>query len=195
MRQRLSLRGRGVQLLSQREHSRQELRRKLLQHLRKTQREGAESAALLDPALLDPALLQRASPDAVGEDDADADADQQVDEVLSWLQDKGYFSEQRFVESRVHVREGRYGNLRIRQELAQHGVALDADTAAKLRDSELARAHEVWRRKFGAAATDPAGRAKQQRFLAQRGFSAEVIRRVVRSEGRGGGPDDVDDGA
>jgi len=200
MRQRLSLRGRGVQLLSQREHSRQELRRKLLQHLRKTQREAAESAALLDPALLDPALLdpallQRASPDAVGEDDADADADQQVDEVLSWLQDKGYFSEQRFVESRVHVREGRYGNLRIRQELAQHGVALDADTAAKLRDSELARAHEVWRRKFGVAATDPAGRAKQQRFLAQRGFSAEVIRRVVRSEGRGGGPDDVDDGA
>lgn len=199
MRQRLSLRGRGVQLLSQREHSRQELRRKLLQHLRKAQREAAESAALLDPALSDPALLQRASSDAVravvGDDDDTADADQQVDEVLSWLQDKGYFSEQRFVESRVHVREGRYGNLRIRQELTQHGVALDADTAAKLRDSELARAHEVWRRKFGAAATDPAGRAKQQRFLAQRGFSAEVIRRVVQGGGRGGGRDDVDDDA
>jgi regulatory protein len=162
MRQRLSLRGRGVQLLSQREHSRQELRRKLLQHLRKAQSDT--------------------EPEPV-------DADQQVDEVLSWLQDKGYFSEQRFVESRVHVREGRYGNLRIRQELAQHGVALDVDTAARLRDSELARAHEVWLRKFATAATDPAGRAKQQRFLAQRGFSAEVIRRVV----RGGGRDDVDD--
>jgi regulatory protein len=152
MRQRLSLRGRGVQLLSQREHSRQELRRKLLQHLR------ADDAPLPD------------------------DADQQVDDVLAWLQDKGYFSEQRFVESRVHVRESRYGNLRIRQELAQHGVTLDADQAQRLKETELARAHEVWVRKFGAAATDPAGRAKQQRFLAGRGFSAEVIRRVVKGD-------------
>jgi regulatory protein len=82
----------------------------------------------------------------------------------------------------VHVRESRYGNLRIRQELAQHGVTLDADQAQRLKETELARAHEVWVRKFGAAATDPAGRAKQQRFLAGRGFSAEVIRRVVKGD-------------
>jgi regulatory protein len=191
MKQRLSLRGRGVQLLSQREHSRQELRRKLLQHLRKAQREAAQSAALIDAAraVADDAAVDDMALGDMALDIEPVDADQQVDEVLSWLQDKGYFSEQRFVESRVHVREGRYGNLRIRQELAQHGVALDADTAAKLRDSELARAHEVWLRKFATAATDPAGRAKQQRFLAQRGFSAEVIRRVV----RGGGRDDVND--
>ncbi|WP_235581901.1 recombination regulator RecX [Rhizobacter sp. Root29] len=159
MRQRLSLRGRGVQLLSQREHSRQELRRKLLQHLRKAQSD-TDTDTEPEPA----------------------DADQQVDEVLSWLQDKGYFSEQRFVESRVHVREGRYGNLRIRQELAQHGVTLGADQAQHLKETELARAHEVWVRKFGVAALDPAGRAKQQRFLASRGFSAEVIRRVVKGD-------------
>jgi regulatory protein len=152
MRQRLSLRGRGVQLLSQREHSRQELRRKLLQHLR--------------------------TDDSPPPDDAD----QQVDDVLAWLQDKGYFSEERFIESRVHVRASRYGNLRIRQELAQHGVTLDADQAQRLKETELARAHEVWVRKFGAAATDPAGRAKQQRFLASLGFSAEVIRRVVKGD-------------
>lgn len=156
MRQRLSLRGRGVQLLSQREHSRQELRRKLLQHLR------TDDASLPD------------------------DADQQVDDVLTWLQDKGYFSEQRFVESRVHVRAARYGNLRIRQELAQHGLSLDADTTAKLKDSEFARAHSVWQRKFGAPAADAAGRAKQMRFLSSRGFSPEVIRRVVK------GADDVE---
>jgi regulatory protein len=162
MKRRLSLRGRGVQLLSQREHSRQELRRKLLQHLRKLHSEAATE--FTEPT----------------ESTQPSDADQQVDDVLTWLQDKGYFSEQRFVESRVHVREGRYGNLRIRQELAQHGVALDADTAARLKDSELARAHEVWLRKFGAPAADAAGRAKQMRFLSSRGFSPEVIRRVVK---------------
>ncbi|WP_457330046.1 recombination regulator RecX [Rhizobacter sp. P5_C2] len=175
MKRRLSLRGRGVQLLSQREHSRQELRRKLLQHLRKLHSE-AESG-LTEPA--EPA-----------EPTEPIDADQQVDDVLTWLQDKGYFSEQRFVESRVHVREGRYGNLRIRLELAQHGVALDAGTAARLKDSELARAHEVWLRKFGAPAADAAGRAKQMRFLSSRGFSPEVIRRVV----KGGAEVEGDDG-
>ncbi|SHN01376.1 RecX family transcriptional regulator [Rhizobacter sp. OV335] len=172
MKRRLSLRGRGVQLLSQREHSRQELRRKLLQHLRKLHSE-AESGL--------PEPIEPTEP---------IDADQQVDDVLTWLQDKGYFSEQRFVESRVHVREGRYGNLRIRQELAQHGVALDADTTARLKDSELARAHEVWLRKFGAPAAEAAGRAKQMRFLSSRGFSPEVIRRVV----KGGAEVEGDDG-
>jgi len=166
---RLSLRGRGVQLLSQREHSRQELRRKLLQHLRKLHSAAASAAA-----------AGFTEPTEPTESTQPSDADQQVDDVLTWLQDKGYFSEQRFVESRVHVREGRYGNLRIRQELAQHGVALDADTAARLKDSELARAHEVWLRKFGAPAADAAGRAKQMRFLSSRGFSPEVIRRVVK---------------
>lgn len=177
MKQRLSLRGRGVQLLSQREHSRLELRRKLLQHLRSAQDDGAEAGIV--------------EVDAAEVDAAEIDPEQQVDEVLGWLQDKGYFSEQRFVESRVHVRAARYGNLRIRQELAQHGVAVDAETAQKLKDSELARARDVWVRKFGAPAADAAGHAKQMRFLSGRGFSPEVIRRVVKDKGKGkGGIDD-----
>ena len=201
MKTRLSLRGRGVQLLSQREHSRQELRRKLLQHLRKAHREALESAAAsASMAAADPVGggsrdfpwdMADELPEALAGNAVDAandlasavervDAEEQVDAVLAWLQEKGYFSEQRFVESRVHVRAGRYGNLRIRQELSQHGIALDADTAARLKDTELARAHDVWRRKFGALAEDAAGRAKQMRFLSSRGFSPEVIGRVVK---------------
>ena len=57
---------------------------------------------------------------------------------------------------------------------------------AELRGSEVQRAREVWRKKFGAAAEDAQGRAKQMRFLARRGFGAEAIRRVV----KGGGEDD-----
>lgn len=191
MKRRLSLRGRGVQLLSQREHSRQELRRKLLQHLRKLQSEAASAAAAdVGAGIGNDAAVDIEAHTEFTETIEPIDADQQVEEVLTWLQDKGYFSEQRFVESRVHVREGRYGNLRIRQELAQHGVVLDADTTAKLRDSELARAHEVWLRKFSAPAADAAGRAKQMRFLSSRGFSPEVIRRVV----KGGADVEGDDG-
>ncbi|GAB4559930.1 MAG: recombination regulator RecX [Rhizobacter sp.] len=149
MRPRLSLKGRGLQILAQREHSRSELRRKLLAH---AQKDEAEAGSAIE----------------------------QVEAVLDWLQANRYLCEERFVESRVHARASRYGNLRIRQELAQHGVALTADTAQQLKDSELARAREVWSRKFGQPAADAAQRARQMRFLAGRGFSSEVIRQVAR---------------
>ena len=47
------------------------------------------------------------------------------------------------------------------------------------------RARAVWGRKFGCLAEDAAARARQMRFLAGRGFSAEVIRRVVSGEDDG----------
>ena len=106
-------------------------------------------------------------------------ATEQVEAVLDWLQAHRYLCEERFVESRVHARASRFGNLRIRRELAQHGVALSADAAQQLKDSELARAREVWSRKFGQVAADATERARQMRFLAGRGFSGEAIRRVV----------------
>ena len=63
--------------------------------------------------------------------------------------------------------------------------ALVASTLQQARATELERARDVWQRKFGAPAPDAAGRAKQMRFLAGRGFDGDVIRRVV-----GGAVDD-----
>ena len=56
---------------------------------------------------------------------------------------------------------------------------LYVDVAA-LRGTEFERAREVWRKKFDAPPKDAAERAKQARFLAARGFSGEVISRVLR---------------
>ena len=106
-----------------------------------------------------------------------------VEQLLLWLQERGYLSEARLVESRINARASRYGNRRIQQELRQLGVAPDEEQQARLKDSELARAQEVWRRKFGGELpVDAASRAKQMRFLAARGFSSEVVRRVLRAE-------------
>ena len=117
--------------------------------------------------------------------DLDEDAlSAEVESVLDWMAASRYQSDERFIESRVHARAGRFGQSRIRQELARHGVELDPDTRQSLKDSELARAREVWRKRFGEPAADAAGRAKQMRFLAGRGFAPEVIRRVL------GGRDD-----
>ena len=149
-----SLKARAIGWLAQREHSRSELRAKLLRRAR------ADAAAAQAPDTADPAPA--------------------VDELLDWLEAHDYLSAARFAESRLNARAARHGTERIRRELARHGVALAPDALQHLRDSEFERARVVWQRKFGSAAVDAAARAKQARFLAGRGFSPEVIRRVVR---------------
>jgi regulatory protein len=153
-----SLKGRALQWLAQREQSRVELRRKLLPHALAEDAACAEAGA--PPAELPPAA--------------------RVEAVLDWLEAHQYLSPERFVESRVHARAARFGNLRIRQELKQHQVALTPEAALALKESELQRARAVRDRKFAAWPADAAERAKQARFLAGRGFSPEVIGRVLR---------------
>jgi regulatory protein len=145
----LSLKGRALRYLSQREHSRGELERKLAKY--------AESA-------------------------------EEVGRVLDELQARGFIDHQRVVESVVNRRAGKLGAMRVKQELQAIGIEPQhvAAAVADLRASELQRAREVWRRKFGSPAADPAGRARQARFLAARGFAGEVVRQVVR-----GGDDEL----
>jgi regulatory protein len=155
-----------MQWLAQREHSRAEMQRKLLPHAR----------ALVAQA------RAGASPESV-EAPPPGEVVARVNEVLDWLEANRYLSEQRFAESRIQARSARHGNLRIRQELALHGIALDAEAAQSLQASEFDRAREVWARKFEAPAADAAARARQARFLSSRGFSPETVRRVLRAAG------------
>ena len=110
------------------------------------------------------------------EDDPDA-----VARVLDELAAKGFIDEARVAESVLHRRAGRLGGARVLQELRAKGLPDDvvADAAAQLRSTELARAQAVWRRKFGQPPADAAERARQLRFLAARGFSGDVVRRVL----------------
>jgi regulatory protein len=148
----LSLQARALGWLAQREQSRSELRRKLLR------------------------VARQAPADAGPEPD---DAAVMVDALLDALQAQGLLSEQRFVESRVRVRATGLGTRRIQMELARHGLKLPAQPLQQLRESELLRATQLWRRKFGTPAGDSRERARQMRFLAGRGFSGEVIRQVL----------------
>jgi regulatory protein len=148
-------------LLAQREHSRVELQRKLM------------------PMALADARAGIADSD---ERACRAAAAARVDALLDWLEANRYLSQQRFVESRLHARAARFGNRRIERELAEHGVELDAAARDRLRDSEYARALAVWRRKYGRAPADAAERLRQMRFLAGRGFSADVVRRIVKGD-------------
>lgn len=105
----------------------------------------------------------------------------QLAQVLDELQAKDFISEARVVESVINRRAARYGAARIKHELQGKGLGAEAlaDAMDGLKANELERAREVWHKKFGGPAPDAAGRAKQMRFLAARGFGGEVIRRVV----------------
>jgi regulatory protein len=101
--------------------------------------------------------------------------------VLDELQAKDFISEQRVLESVLHRRAAKLGTSRIRQELQAKGLEPEAVAQAveQLRASEVERAREVWRKKFGAPAADAAERAKHMRFLATRGFGGDTIRKVL----------------
>jgi regulatory protein len=146
----ISLRARALRYLSMREHSRQELGRKLSRH---------------------------------------AQEDDDVESLLDSLEAAKLLSQSRFSESLVHRRAARFGNNRILSELQSHGIDLDSLTQIKanLSNDEVARAREVWRKKFGHLPIDAAERAKQMRFLQQRGFSHRAIQALMRS------PDGADD--
>jgi regulatory protein len=137
-----SLKGRALRLLSQREHSRAELERKLAPH-----------------------------------EEVPGDLAKALDE----LQARDFINDGRAIESVVHRRSGKWGATRVKQELVAKGLTGEAvaQALAGLRDTELSRALEVWRKKFGSPAPDPQTRAKHMRFLLTRGFSADVVRQVV----------------
>jgi len=169
-----SLKARALQALALREHSRSELRRKLLRPVRQRPGAGSPPAQGGEPG----------EPTEPGPATNPHSTSAEVDALLDELQAQGLLSAERFIESRVHARAARFGNRRIQAELAQHGLQLDAQSAQALRASELDRARAVWERRYGCAPSDtppqPAERARQMRFLAARGFSPEVIRRVVK---------------
>jgi regulatory protein len=104
-----------------------------------------------------------------------------VEALLDFLEKNNWLSQERFAESLVHRRAARYGNSRVMAELQNHGVGGEAlaELKSELAETETARAREVWRRKFGKVAEDAAERAKQTRFLLQRGFSQRALRAAM----------------
>ena len=109
------------------------------------------------------------------------DADE-LEPLLDDLEKRGWLSEARFVEQLTTVRRRRFGAARILHELREKGVSDTALAAAqsRLKDSEVDAARAVWKKKFGRLPTTLEERAKQSRFLAGRGFSADAVHAVLK---------------
>lgn len=101
--------------------------------------------------------------------------------LLDEFEQKNWLSDHRFAESYVADHRARAGSVKLAYDLRQRGVRDDVIEAVlgDNRDSELERAREVWRKKFGSPPADATEKARQVRFLQSRGFTLEVIRRVL----------------
>lgn len=110
--------------------------------------------------------------------------DELIEAALQRLAEEGLLSEVRYLESFIAYRaRAGYGPQRIREELGQRGLAR-SDIEQALRDSGIdwfEQLRETWQRKFaGQLPTDVRERAQQGRFLTYRGYSLEMIGRLLR---------------
>ena len=107
---------------------------------------------------------------------------QELTDLLDDFTHRGWLSDARFAEALVHDKQAKFGTSRLAYELRERGVeeSIIRDQLVELKDSELDRARQVWQSKFGTFPEDAKARAKQMRFLQSRGFSFEVIGKVMR---------------
>ena len=157
-----SLKARALRLLSMREYSRKGLAAKL-----------EESAA----RMLKFKLPEEESEEII----PTVPLNIQIEAVLDDFEARGWLSDQRFAEALVRRRSERFGTRKIQDELSQAGVdsSKTADLLKNLKETEYQRAYELWLRKFGAVATEQKERARQYRFLASKGFSSNVVSKVI----------------
>ncbi|HRE13219.1 MAG TPA: recombination regulator RecX [Usitatibacteraceae bacterium] len=112
-----------------------------------------------------------------------AGEDFDLDPLLDDFTKRGWLSEERFVEQTVRVKARKYGPLKIAHHLREKGI--DAQGVekglAQAKAEEGEALASAWRARFGRAPRDEVERAKQVRFLQQRGFSLGPIMAFLKS--------------
>jgi regulatory protein len=107
-----------------------------------------------------------------------AESDAVLREVVEKLIEKRQLSDERYAEERVRWLARKYGAARIRHDLKSKGVDPALVERVSSQD-DLARATEILNRKFRAPAATREERARRMRFLQSRGFSSEIIFKLL----------------
>jgi regulatory protein len=153
------LRNKALRLLTTREHSREELLRKLAQSRAKVARRNAEERAAASVA-----------PD---KDD--------IERIVDQLAAQGWQSDDRYAEAIVRRLAGQASKRYIADKLAQAGIKKDAAqlALAALEQDEFEIATTLWTRRFGDAPKDEKERQRHIRFLLTRGFGLGDAFKIV----------------
>ena len=105
-----------------------------------------------------------------------------LDVLISELKTRNQLSEARFAEERARRLSRKYGAARIRQDLKSKGVGEEL-VGHVSSEGDLERARAILERKYRQPAATREERAKRMRFLQSRGFSSEIIFKLLSSRG------------
>jgi regulatory protein len=107
----------------------------------------------------------------------------EIDAVLADMASSQLQSDNRTAENYLRSNASRLGASRLRHTLKARGVApelIEEQLAQADLPDEVERARAAWTRKFSAAPANPKEWARQARFLQSRGFSGDIVRRVLK---------------
>jgi regulatory protein len=144
------LRNKAMRLLTTREHSREELLRKLAQAKARVARRSAEE-------------VTRESAAAAKDD---------IEKLVDDLASQGWQSDDRYAEAMVRRLAGHAARRFIAEKLAQAGIKKEIAQLAleAVEDDDIDIARALWSRRFGEAPRDDKERQRQVRYLLARGF-------------------------
>ena len=113
---------------------------------------------------------------------------EEIDAVLDQLERSGLLSDARTAAAYVRGHAMRFGSAKLNHSLRAKGISselIEASLSQDGIDDEPVRAAAVWRRKFADRPRDAREWARQARFLQSRGFSTEVIRKLLKEAPEG----------
>ncbi|AFN35926.1 regulatory protein RecX [Taylorella equigenitalis] len=110
------------------------------------------------------------------------DNQDEIEETISYLQKVDLQSDLRFLEFFIRTHASKWGKSKIKQALKEHKLSEDIltnfDRYFDIDEYELAKS--IWMSKFkGEKSSDIKTKSKQYRFLLSRGFTSEIIRKVI----------------
>ena len=104
-----------------------------------------------------------------------------IRQVLNQLKEQKILSDERYIQSYLHSKSGKYSIAKLKYELYNKvdDSNLVDELIAEAKIDQYDIVLNIWQKKFGAIAKTPKDKEKQIRFLLSRGFSYDVIRTVV----------------
>ena len=106
-----------------------------------------------------------------------------IQPLLDEFETKNWLSDRHFAESYVADHRARAGSVKLAYDLRQRGVSESTIQTVlnQNADSEVDRALDVWRRKFGSPPADSHEKARQMRFMQSRGFTQTIVHLALKN--------------
>src|SRR3569832_1252226 len=104
-----------------------------------------------------------------------------IESLLDEFEKRNWPSAPRFAESYFADHRARAGSIKLAYDLRQRGVPISIvdQLLSDNQESELERARDVWKKKFGTPPTNAAEKAKHIRFMQSRGFTTGDLREII----------------